>query len=163
MKSIVAFLSSLICILLFVSGCERESQFVPRNYNDYIQVKLMPINNSQSDTIYKIQISNSLNAVFEKKCELIYTLTNTSLNKTYTAKKALINKKVPSDPGLGYLNLQGGGLFNEISNLSSIGWMNFDFKSLDKGSYDLRITLFIDDPISPNNSVNSDWVKYIQE
>jgi hypothetical protein len=154
MRKINLFFSFLIIVLALIS-CEKESDNNPELYGEYLTVEIASINDNVVDSVYQIQIFNSQNKVFEKDCNLIFTLTNKSSENIYTAEENVVNKRIPDDPSLGYLNLQGGGQFTTVSDLNMLDWTGINFSEIETGNYDIQVTLFIEDPSSPNNLIHS--------
>ena len=161
MRKINLFFSFLIIVLVLIS-CEKESDTNPEFYGKYLTVEIASINDNVEDTIYQIQIFNSQDKVFEQDCNLIFTLTDKSSGNVYTAEENVVNKKNPDDPSLGYLNLQGGGQFTIVSNLNQFDWTSSNLSDIETGNYDIQVTLFIDDPSSPNNLIHSNKLSFMK-
>ncbi len=68
--------------------------------------------------------------------------------------------RIPDDPSLGYLNIQGGGQFTKVSNINILDWKDKSLQNLENGDYILQVTLFIDDPFSPHNLVSSNKITF---
>ncbi len=162
MRKINLFFSFLIIVLVLIS-CEKESDTNPEFYGKYLTVEIASINDNVEDTIYQIQIFNSQDKVFEQDCNLIFkTLTDKSSGNVYTAEENVVNKRIPDDPSLGYLNLQGGGQFAIVSNLNQFDWTSSNLSDIETGNYDIQVTLFIDDPSSPNNLIHSNKLSFMK-
>jgi hypothetical protein len=157
MKRINSLLCCLTIITVLISSCEQASDTYPEKYSGYLTVKMTSINNSVEDSIYQIEIVNSQNIVFEKDCNLIFSLTNIATAENYSSIEDVVNKKTPEDPGLGYLNLQNGGLFTVVSNINKLNWKG---KYINRGDYYLQVALFIDDPTSPENTIFSNRISF---
>ena len=162
MRNSKIIISVLATILIFTNGCNKENVMVNEMYSDFISVELSSINNTITDTIYQIKISNSHNTVFEKDCYLRYTLAGESHTATFDAEENLVNKKVPDDQSLGYLNIQNGGVFTLVSNINELNWISSDpnVNYLEKGNYKIHVTLFIEDPSIPDNMISSNIIDF---
>lgn len=121
-------------------------------------MELSSINNSVNDSVYLVTITNSINEEFEQVCVLDYELINKSSNEVFFSHEYVFNKKVPNSGVLGYLNLQSGGDYNHVINLNDIGWNNHYYSDLESGEYNLVVSLYIQDPESPKNTVPSNIV-----
>jgi len=139
-----------------ISSCDKASDnSCPEMYGEYLTVNISPINDCVEDSIFKIEIVNSQNKVFEKDCNLIFSLRDMTATESYSSIEDVINKKIPEDPGLGVLNLQNGGIFTIVSNINQLAWQG---KKIYSGDYYLQVALFIDDPVSPDNTIFSNRI-----
>lgn len=154
------FFCSFAIIALALISCENESESDPEYYSEYLSLEISSINNNVEDTMYQIQVFNSQNKEFEKECNLIFSLTDESLENAYTAEENIVNKIIPDDPSLGYLNLQEGGQYTVVSNLNQMDWSGFKLNDIESGNYNLQVTLFIDDPSSPYNLIHSNKLAF---
>jgi len=148
----------IIMVALF--SCQKETDLCPELYREYLSVELTSINNKVEDTIYQIQIFNSQDKIFEQDCNLIYSLFGESSEIVLNAEENLVNMRIPDDPSLGYLNIQGGGQFTKVSNINILDWKDKSLQNLENGDYILQVTLFIDDPFSPHNLVSSNKITF---
>jgi len=154
------FIGCLTVIVLALISCEKESDTKPELYGEYLTVEIASINKTVEDSVFQIQVFNSQDKVFEMDCNLIFTLTDEPLENVYTAEENVVNKRIPDDPSLGYLNLQGGGQFTIVSNINLLDWTGNDLNDIVTGNYKLQVTLFIDDPSSPNNMIHSNKLSF---
>jgi hypothetical protein len=141
-----------------ITSCSKNDYQGPKDYGDFLNVELSPINKSLNDSVYLVTITNSISEEFEQVCVLDYELFNKSSNESFISHEYVFNKKVVDSPVLGYLNLQSGGNYNHVINLNDIGWDNQYYSNLPSGDYDLIVSLYIQDPESPNNTVRSNIV-----
>ncbi|MDK2979121.1 MAG: hypothetical protein PWP52_1835 [Bacteroidales bacterium] len=160
MKKNNLFFGCLTVIVIALISCENESDTTPELYGEYLTVEINSINDNVEDTVFQIQIFNSQDKVFEKDCNLIFTLTDESLENVYTAEENVVNKRIPDDPSLGYLNLQSGGQFSMVSNINLLDWTVNNLNNIATGDYILQVTLFIDDPSTPNNLIHSNKLSF---
>jgi hypothetical protein len=151
---IIKLIGSYLIIVLTLVSCETESDN-PELYGEYLTVEIASVNENVLDSVFQIQIFNSHDKVFEKDCNLIFSLTNKTTGKIYSAEENIVNKRISDDPSLGYLNLQGGGQFTKVSYLNQLEWTGKAFNEIEDGIYDIQVTLFIDDHTSPNNLIHS--------
>ena len=66
----------------------------------------------------------------------------------------------PDDPR-GLLNIQGLGHFTYLVNINNLHW-DKSIANLENGNYILLVSLFIDDPHSPQNIIDSNSLSYIK-
>lgn len=157
MRKFNLFLCCLTVIVLGLNSCE-ETDYSPEQYGEYLTMEITSINDNIEDSIYQIQIFNSQNKTFEKDCKLVFSLTHESSEYHYTAETNIANKKIPDDPSLGYLNLQGGGHFTLVTDINQLNWIANNINYIETGNYELRVSLIIDDPSSPYNKIHSNTV-----
>jgi hypothetical protein len=157
MKQLKMIFGPLIISILIIS-CSKNDNQGSKVYSDFLNVELSSINNSLSDSVYLITITNSINEEFEEVCVLDYELRNQSKNEVFYSHEYILNKTVPNSPVLGYLNLQSGGNYNHVINLNDIGWDDQYYSDLESGEYNFIVSLDIKDPESPKNTVTSNIV-----
>ena len=151
----------ILCLLIVTMiNCDSDNEI--EHYGDYLTVEISSIGKTTIEN-YEIRISNSSNKTFEKECKLIFSLTNTSTGDYYMAEEKVINKRIDNDPSLGYLNLQSGGQFTVLSNINELVWQNNTADDLLAGEYNFRVSLIIDDPVSPYNKIHSNELTILKE
>lgn len=158
-KTSVLTIGVLTSILTFLS-CKKDQDPAIEMYNQYLTVQINSVNRNSRDSIYQIQVINSKDKVFEKECELIFTLTNDSDSIIIQSEEIVVNKRIPNDPSRGCLNIQNGGVFTQIVNLNELHWSIDKVDSIEKGVYNLTVNLFINDPSSPTNNLASNRILY---
>ena len=159
----ISFLFLVSLLILTMTNCDSDSDNVVENYSDYLTVEMQSVNETVVDTNYEILISNSSNVTFQKECKLIFSLTNISTGDYYMAEEKVINKRIASDPSLGYLNLQSGGNYIVLSDINELVWQSNTVDNLLTGEYNFRVSLIIDDPVSPYNKVHSNEITFRME
>lgn len=163
MKKIDVLIISISITIISILSCNKSEDSTLELYSDYLTIEINSINENVQDSIYEVQILNSKDKVFENECLLIFELFETdSGNLILHSEENIINKKIPSNPSLGFLNIQNGGNYTQISNLRDLNWSGDNIDVLQKGNYTLTVTLFIKDPSSPTNRLTSNKLVYQQ-
>lgn len=164
MKKTSLILSSVLISLLFITSCSKNESNDVEVYSEYLSVELDLVDEIIMEPIYTLQIRNSSTKIFEQQCTLIYSIIDQESNETITeSRQVVVNKRIPSDTSQGYLNIQSGGNYIQVANLNNLNWIGEDFIKLEVGEYILVVSLFIDDPSSPFNTIESNesiFIKY---
>jgi len=142
-------------ISILVNGCSKDIS-IPEPYSSYILMTLNPGTNLgfRSDSIIQIYLKNDSDKDFKKECTISYLLKNQTLGSFYSTENSFYNSQQPDLPA-GQLKLlrKETQLFN--IDLSKIEWNNQTISHLPSGQYSICVQLFIEDPISPMNIINS--------
>jgi hypothetical protein len=149
----ITFVVFFISILVY--GCSKENSS-PEPYSSYISMKINSGTNLgfRSDSIIQIYLRNDSDKDFEKECTISYLLNNPATGSNYTAENSIFNTQHPELPTGQLKLLRRDAQFFNI-NLSEISWNNHTISQLPSGQYSINIQLFIKDPYSPMNIVNS--------
>lgn len=163
MKKTSLILVLLFSSLLFVTSCSKDESTKVEVYTEYLTVELNLVDEMSLEPIYTLEIRNSSTNIFEQQCTLIYRIKDQQSKEILTkSRQVVVNKRIPSNTLQGYLNIQSGGNYMEVVNLSDLHWIGEDSNALKMGEYTLVVTLFIDDPASPFNSIESNELIYIK-
>jgi hypothetical protein len=161
MKALQFFftLTILTCILI---SCSKKSE-TPEPYGSYISIQISKPLTLGSDTgkIIQIYLKNDSNKEFEKECIMSYSLQDTISGDYYHSEGLFSNKQIQNLPN-GVLNVPiRGTLFFNI-NLRDLRWTSLDFENIKPNRYLLNAQLFIKDPYSPMNLIQSNRIPFIK-
>jgi hypothetical protein len=161
MKALQFFftLTILTCILI---SCTKKSE-TPEHYSSYIFIQISKPLTLGSDTgkIIQIYLKNDSNKEFEKECIMSYSLQDTISGDYYHSENLFSNKQIPNHPN-GVLNVPiRGTLFFNV-NLRDLKWTTLDFENIKPNRYLLNAQLFIRDPYSPMNLIQSNRIPLIK-
>jgi hypothetical protein len=164
MKKISFLTIGILITFLLILSCSKTEDKTIELYGDYLSIELNSINENFHDSIYEVKISNSKDLEFENECTLIFELVNpNSESLVLTSEENIINKRIPNNPSLGFLNIQNGGNYSKNYNLNELNWSGENLEQLQKVNYNLTVTLFINDPSSPTNRLTSNKLVYQRE
>lgn len=164
MKKISILTISILITIVSILSCSKSEDKTIKLYSDYLTLEINSINKNVQDSIYEVQILNSRDVVFENECTLIFELFESVSKKTVLySEENIINKRIPDNPSLGFLNIQNGGNYKQIYNLRELNWSGEHLDMIQKGNYTLTVTLLIKDPSSPANILTSNKLVYQQK
>jgi hypothetical protein len=152
-------LTILTCILI---SCSKKSE-TPEPNSSYISIQISKPLTIGSDTgkIIQIYLKNDSDKEFEKECIMSYSLKDTISGDYYHSESLFSNKQIPNLPN-GVLNVPiRGTLFFNI-NLRDLRWTTIDFENIKPNRYLLNAQLFIRDPYSPMNLIQSNRIPFIK-
>ena len=160
MKTCKVFLY-LIAFAGFFLSCNKQT--TPEPYSDYIsiQVSTIPIN-ADSTKIMQLYIKNDSNKEFEKECIITYSLQSPDSGKYYYSEEILFNKQVPNLPN-GVFNMNHKGSYSFNKDLKDLKWRNIDYSGIVSDVYIFRAQIFIKDPYSPMNMINSNTLQITKD
>jgi hypothetical protein len=157
----IFILTILSCILL---SCKKKSDApTPEPYSSYISIEISKPLTLGSDTgkIIQIYLKNDSNKEFEKECIMSYSLQDTVSGDYYHSESLFSNKQIPNLPN-GVLNMPIRGTLVFNVNLRDLRWTTLDFENIKPNRYLLNAQLFIRDPYSPMNLIQSNKVTIIK-
>jgi len=161
MKTLKFFfaLALLSCIVI----CCKKKLSIPEPYSSYISLEIAkPIKlASDTGTTIRIYLKNDSSNEFEKECIMTYTLLDTITGDRYTSENSFYSKRNPNNPNFVLSIPIKGSQFSDIS-LRDLLWKNLDFKSIKPNKYVLSAQLFIKDPYSPMNLIQSNKITVIK-
>jgi hypothetical protein len=154
-------LTILYCTLL---SCKKKSDSpIPEPYSSYISIQLVKPATLGSDSgkLIQIYLKNDSNKEFEKECIMSYSLQDTISGEYYHSENLFSNKQIPNLPN-GVLNIPiKGTLFFNV-DLRDLRWTTLDFENIKPNRYLLNAQLFIRDPYSPMNLIQSNRITIIK-
>ena len=161
MKALQFFFTLTILSSILLS-CKKKSD-VPEPYSSYISLEISKPLTLGSDTgeIILIYLKNDSNKEFEKECIMSYSLQDTISGDYYFSENLFSNKQIPNFPN-GVLNMPIRGTLVFNVNLRDLRWKILDFENIKPNRYLLNAQLFIRDPYSPMNLIQSNRIPFIK-
>ena len=152
-------LATLSCILI---SCTKKTDS-PEPYSSYISIQISkPLTlGSDSGQVIQIYLKNDSNKEFEKECIMSYSLQDTTSGDYYHSENLFSNKQMPNLPKAVLHVPKNGTLFFNI-NLHDLIWTTTNFENIKPNRYQLNAQLFIRDPYSPMNIIQSNRITFIK-
>jgi len=156
------FFFTLTIFSFFLISCNKKIE-TPEPYSSYISIQISKLIPYISDTgkVIQIYLKNDSNKDFEQECIMSYSLQDTVSRDYYHSENLFFNKQIPDLPN-GVLNIPiRGTLFFNV-NLRDLRWTTLDFENIKSNKYLLNAQLFIRDPYSPMNLIQSNRITVIK-